>query len=179
MKPPREMTIGAGIFCVVCGARPYPELGPPQTQQRLRFDEVRSQRASGRESSLRRVVLLAAFQARRPRLSSHRRMDMGERGARTSRGRVMIGPPNRVPGAHAAQIETALALTAPGQAAFADLTIPHTCGDCVHWVQLRARAKTWVAVANTRFACEASKASRSKHGNRHAVRSRSPKKGAA
>ena len=41
MKPPREMTIGAGIFCVVCGARPYPELGPPQTRKDfdlMRFD---------------------------------------------------------------------------------------------------------------------------------------------
>lgn len=53
----------------------------------------------------------------------------------------MIGPPNRVPGAHAAQIETALALTAPGQAAFADLTIPHTCGDCVHWVAIKGEGK--------------------------------------
>ena len=27
------MTEGAGIFCVACGARPYPELGPPGTRQ--------------------------------------------------------------------------------------------------------------------------------------------------
>ena len=33
MKPPREMTMGAGIFCAVCGARPFPELGPPETRE--------------------------------------------------------------------------------------------------------------------------------------------------
>ena len=26
------MTEGASIFCVICGARPYPELGPPGTR---------------------------------------------------------------------------------------------------------------------------------------------------
>lgn len=54
------MTLEAGIFCVVCGARPYPELGPPDAREDFDF-EGRSQRASGRELSLRRVVLLAAF----------------------------------------------------------------------------------------------------------------------
>jgi hypothetical protein len=49
----------------------------------------------------------------------------------------MIGAPNRVPGAHAPQIETALAFTAPGQATWADPTIPHTCGDCGHWAEQR------------------------------------------
>jgi hypothetical protein len=53
----------------------------------------------------------------------------------------MIGPSNRVPGAHAPQIETALALTVPGQAIWADPTIPHSCGDCAHWDELRARGK--------------------------------------
>jgi hypothetical protein len=35
------MVMGAGIFCVVCGARPYPELGPPETREDfdlMRFD---------------------------------------------------------------------------------------------------------------------------------------------
>jgi hypothetical protein len=53
----------------------------------------------------------------------------------------MIGPPNRVPGAHAPQIETALAFTAPGQATWADPTIPHTCGDCAHWAELKGQGK--------------------------------------
>jgi hypothetical protein len=53
----------------------------------------------------------------------------------------MIGPANRVPGAHATQIETALAYTAPGQATWADPSIPHTCGDCAHWVTLKGRGK--------------------------------------
>jgi hypothetical protein len=29
----REVAMGAGVFCVVCGARPYPELGPPGTRE--------------------------------------------------------------------------------------------------------------------------------------------------
>jgi hypothetical protein len=33
------MTTGAGVFCVVCGARPYPELGPPDTREE--FDLMR------------------------------------------------------------------------------------------------------------------------------------------
>jgi hypothetical protein len=53
----------------------------------------------------------------------------------------MIGPLNRVPGAHVSQIETALAFTAPGQATWADPTIPHTCGDCAHWAKLKGRGK--------------------------------------
>jgi hypothetical protein len=36
------MTHGAGIFCVVCGARPYPELGPPDTRED--FDLMRVDR---------------------------------------------------------------------------------------------------------------------------------------
>jgi hypothetical protein len=47
----------------------------------------------------------------------------------------MIGPTNRVPGAHVPQIETALAFTAPGQATWADPNIPHMCGDCAHWAE--------------------------------------------
>jgi hypothetical protein len=42
MKPAREMTMGAGIFCVVCGARPYPELGPPEARED--FDLMRLDR---------------------------------------------------------------------------------------------------------------------------------------
>jgi hypothetical protein len=53
----------------------------------------------------------------------------------------MIGPANRVPGAHAPQIETALASTAPGQATWADPTIPHACGECAHWAELKGRGK--------------------------------------
>jgi hypothetical protein len=36
------MIAGAGIFCVVCGARPYPELGPPETRED--FDLMRLDR---------------------------------------------------------------------------------------------------------------------------------------
>jgi hypothetical protein len=36
------MTLVAGIFCVVCGARPYPELGPPDTRED--FDLMRVDR---------------------------------------------------------------------------------------------------------------------------------------
>ena len=49
----------------------------------------------------------------------------------------MIGPANRVAGTHSPRIETALAFTAPGQATWADPSIPHTCGDCAHWVTLK------------------------------------------
>ena len=42
LEPPRRLEpLGAGIFCVVCGARPYPELGPPDTREDfdlMRFD---------------------------------------------------------------------------------------------------------------------------------------------
>jgi hypothetical protein len=69
----------------------------------------------------------------------------------------MIGPSNRVPGAHAPQIETALALTAPGQADLADPTTPYACAIASIGSRLRARAKAWVVVASTRFACEGSK----------------------
>jgi hypothetical protein len=54
----------------------------------------------------------------------------------------MIGPSNRVLGAHATQIETAPAFTAPGQATWADPSIPHTCGDCAHWVTLKGQGKS-------------------------------------
>ena len=53
----------------------------------------------------------------------------------------MIGPPNRVPGAHAPQIETAVAFTAPGQATWADPTIPNTCGECARWADLKGQGK--------------------------------------
>ena len=36
------MNTGAGIFCVVCGARPYPELGPLETRED--FDLMRLDR---------------------------------------------------------------------------------------------------------------------------------------
>lgn len=36
------MTMGAGIFCIVCGARPYPQLGPPKTRED--FDLMRLNR---------------------------------------------------------------------------------------------------------------------------------------
>jgi hypothetical protein len=42
MKPHHKMTMGAGIFCAVCGARPYPELGSPETRQD--FDLMRLDR---------------------------------------------------------------------------------------------------------------------------------------
>ena len=54
----------------------------------------------------------------------------------------MIGPLESRSGAHAPQIETALAFTAPGQATWADPTIPHTCGDCAHLADLMARGKS-------------------------------------
>ena len=31
------MTTGVGVFCVVRGARPYPELGPPETREDFDF----------------------------------------------------------------------------------------------------------------------------------------------
>jgi hypothetical protein len=53
----------------------------------------------------------------------------------------MIGPSNRVPGAHASQIETALAYTAPGQATWADPSIPHICADCAHFAKINGRGR--------------------------------------
>jgi hypothetical protein len=53
----------------------------------------------------------------------------------------MIGPPNRVPGAHAPQIETALVSTAFGQATWADPNILNTCSECVHWADLKGQGK--------------------------------------
>ena len=53
----------------------------------------------------------------------------------------MIGPANRVAGAHTQQIEMALAFTAPGQATWADPSIPHTCGDCAHFVEVTGGRK--------------------------------------
>ena len=57
------------------------------------------------------------------------------------RGHIMIGPANRVPGTHSPQIEAALAVTAPGQATWADPTIPHTCSECAHWADLKGQGK--------------------------------------
>ena len=45
----------------------------------------------------------------------------------------MIGPANRVHGVHTPRIETSLDYTVPGQATWADPTIPHTCGECGRW----------------------------------------------
>ena len=53
----------------------------------------------------------------------------------------MIGRSNRVSGAHAPQIEAALAFTAPGQATWADPTIPHTCSECAHWADLKGQGQ--------------------------------------
>ena len=53
----------------------------------------------------------------------------------------MIGPLNRIPGAHTLQIETALAATAPGQATWADSSIPHTCSDCAYFAKIIGRGK--------------------------------------
>lgn len=53
----------------------------------------------------------------------------------------MIGPANRVPGTHTPQVEAALALTAPGQAMWVDLSIAYACGDCAHWAALKGGRK--------------------------------------
>jgi hypothetical protein len=53
----------------------------------------------------------------------------------------MIGPANRVIGAHSPQTESALAFTAPGQATWADPTLPHTCGECAHWNAIKGGRK--------------------------------------
>lgn len=53
----------------------------------------------------------------------------------------MIGPSNRVPGAYAPEIETALSFTAPGQATWVDPTIPHACSECAHWAELKSQGK--------------------------------------
>jgi hypothetical protein len=90
------MTMGAGIFCVVCGAS-LSRTRAAGDVRRLRFDEVRSQRSPGREPRLRRMVLLAAFRAHGPRLSDYGRMGMGKRGARTPQGHIMIGPRTALP----------------------------------------------------------------------------------
>ena len=179
LESPRRLgPLGAGIYCVVCGARPYPELGPPETREDFDLMRVDRKGHPAESSSLRRVVLFAAFRAHGPpRLSGHGRMGMAGGRACTERGHVMIGPLNRVPGAHAPQIETSLAFTAPGQATWADPTIPHTCGECAHWTTLKARAKIVVAAANTSRACRVAAANRSKNDSRLAARSISLKRG--
>jgi hypothetical protein len=67
MKPTREMTMGAGIFCAVCGARPYPELGQPETRED--FDLMRLDRkvaaASRSKNDSRRAVRSSSLKRRR------------------------------------------------------------------------------------------------------------------
>jgi hypothetical protein len=54
----------------------------------------------------------------------------------------MIGPQNRVAGAHSAEVERALLDTVAGQADFADPALGSQCGDCA-WLrnEPKARAK--------------------------------------
>jgi hypothetical protein len=43
------MTMGGGIFCVVCGARPGPELGPPDMREDFDLVKLDHRGASGRD----------------------------------------------------------------------------------------------------------------------------------
>ena len=69
------MTTGAGVFCVVCDARPYPELGPPDTREE--FDLMGLDCKGCRPRAQHQVSgLFVAFQAQwLPRLSGQRRSD--------------------------------------------------------------------------------------------------------
>jgi hypothetical protein len=61
----------------------------------------------------------------------------------------MIGPPNRVPDAHAPQIETALVFTAPARPLGPTRPFHLRAAIAPILPSLRAGAKTWLAVANT------------------------------
>jgi hypothetical protein len=59
----------------------------------------------------------------------------------------MIGPQNRKL-AYSAETEAAILSTSRGMASWADPTVPHTCGDCVHWEE-SAAARVRDAVEST------------------------------
>jgi hypothetical protein len=52
----------------------------------------------------------------------------------------MIGPQNRVAGAHSLEVERALLHTVAGQADFADPTLDRQCGDCA-WFRKEPKAQ--------------------------------------
>jgi hypothetical protein len=79
----------------------------------------------------------------------------------------MIGPQNRVSGAHSLEVERALLHTAAGQADFADPALGRHCGDCVWFrnepkvrtkgrcglYQQRMRGRTRAVLSNQQCAC--------------------------
>jgi hypothetical protein len=87
----------------------------------------------------------------------------------------MNGPSNRVP-SDATQIETALAYTAPGQATWADPSIPIPAAIALIGSCLRDGGKTWVVASNSRRGCEACTGRRSRDGSRRAARSSLPQR---
>jgi hypothetical protein len=48
----------------------------------------------------------------------------------------MIGPQNRKP-AYSVETEEAILSTSPVMASWADPTVPHTCGDCALWDEIK------------------------------------------
>ena len=79
----------------------------------------------------------------------------------------MIGPQNRVAGAHSLEVERALLHTVAGQADFADPTLNRQCGDCAWFLkepkaqakgrcglyQQRMRGRTGAVLSNQQCAC--------------------------
>ena len=56
-------------------------------------------------------------------------------------GEAMIGPQNRVAGAHSLEVERALPHTVADQADFADPALGSQCGDCA-WFRKEPKART-------------------------------------
>ena len=52
----------------------------------------------------------------------------------------MIGPKNRKL-AYSAETEAKILSTSRGMASWADPTVPHTCGDCAHWEEIKRGRK--------------------------------------
>jgi len=88
----------------------------------------------------------------------------------------MIGPTHRVGGAHAPQIETALAFTAPGQATWADPTLPRTCSECAHWADLKGQGKNMGRCREYSARMQGRRGQPIKNDSRHAERSSSPRR---
>ena len=53
---------------------------------------------------------------------------------------MSIGPQNRKP-AYSAETEAAILSTSSGMASWADPTSPYTCGECVHWDEIKRGRK--------------------------------------
>jgi hypothetical protein len=79
----------------------------------------------------------------------------------------MIGPQNRVAGAHSPEVERALPYTVAGQADFADPALGRQCGGCVWFRKApkargrgrcdlyarRMQGRPGATLANTQYAC--------------------------